>query len=85
MVLLNNKITTLHYLFTESIDKQQPLFNLLQYIIMGVGEGYCELPVNFVCRFHIYSTCNFAIPCAFITGMREREVSRFSNAFKSKS
>ena len=45
--LLNNKVFTFHdlFTFTESIDKQQPLFNLLQYIIMCVcgGEGYCEL------------------------------------------
>ena len=40
MVLLNNKIYTFNdlFTFTESIDKQQPLFNLLQYIIICVGE-----------------------------------------------
>ena len=37
--LLNNKIFTFHdlFTFTESIDKQ-PLFNLLQYIIIWVWE-----------------------------------------------
>ena len=36
--LLNNKIFTFQDLctFTDSIDKQQPLFNLLQYIIICV-------------------------------------------------
>ena len=35
--LLNNKIVTFHdlFTFTESIDKQQPLFNLLQLL-------YCD-------------------------------------------
>ena len=50
MVLLNNKILTIHELFTESIVKQQPLFNLLHkllYVWGGGGEGYCELLVNY--------------------------------------
>ena len=36
LFLLNNKIFTFHdlFTFTESSDKQQPLFNLLQYIII---------------------------------------------------
>ena len=36
---------TFHTLFTfrESIDKQHPLFNLLQLLYVCGGEGYCEL------------------------------------------
>ena len=41
-VLLNNEIFTIYdfFTFTESIDKQQPLFNLLQKNIICVrGRG----------------------------------------------
>ena len=42
---------TFHYLFTftESIDKQHPLFQLITinyYMCVG-GQGYCELLINF--------------------------------------
>ena len=41
--LLNNKIFNFHdlFTFTESIDKQHPLFNLLY--VCWEGGGYCEL------------------------------------------
>ena len=50
--LLNNKIFTFHdlFTFTELIDKQHPLFQLKYYnklLYAYVGEGYCELLVNF--------------------------------------
>ena len=58
--LLNNKIFTFHdlFTFTESIDKQQPLFKLLY--VCG-GEGYCESLLIL-----IFSTWNFAIQDTFI-------------------
>ena len=45
---LNNKIFTFHdlFTFTESIDRQQPLFQLITINVCG-GEGYWELLVIF--------------------------------------
>ena len=45
MVLLNNKIYTIHDLFTESIRHCSTEYNKLLYVCGG--EGYCELLDNF--------------------------------------
>ena len=79
-VLLNNKIFTFHdlYTFTESIDKQQPLFHLIQnnyYICVG-GGGFCELLVNFVDFLFIvvvvYSCVRLELPITMHTGLIKR-------------
>ena len=53
---LNKKIFTFHNLciFSESIDNQQPLFNLSRgRVDRGIVNGLL------IFRFLIYSTCNF--------------------------
>ena len=72
--LLNNQILTFHYLFifTESIDKQQPLFTINYYMCMGERDivnclliwkiSYMYIYVLF--RTQLYSLLN--IQCIMI-------------------